>query len=62
MSAWTLQELRDHHGHDVNIADFAGNITLVCDECNEILLEFHEEDSPFGMVIELGPVPEEVEA
>ena len=66
MACWTEKELKQHLGHDIALTDFAGNVCIVCDECNEVLLEFHmepEEDND-GVctghdVLELGPEPEE---
>lgn len=63
MAVWNLKELKDHLGHDVNLTDFAGEVCVVCDDCNEILLEFHDEpkydDGDYmGDFLTLGPEPE----
>jgi len=69
MACWTLEELNAHWGHKVNLAKFSrsgGDVVLMCETCNEVLLEFHmepEEDND-GVctgydVLVLGPEPED---
>ena len=67
MACWTEKELKQHIGHEVQLARYANGCPLLeCNTCNEILLEFHtepEEDND-GVctgydVLVLGPEPEE---
>ena len=64
MAVWTVNQLKQHLGHDVNLTDYAGEVCVVCDDCNEILLEFHDKayydkENHMGDYITLGPEPEE---
>jgi hypothetical protein len=49
MSADTFTELSRHYGHDIVIAQYAGdlgkieNVAIECDSCNEVLLDYERE-------------------
>ena len=44
MACWTLDELAKHLGCSVSLTrEPDGNITLDCDTCQEVLVEFHED-------------------
>jgi hypothetical protein len=59
MATWTLEELKMHRHHNVTIQDYTiGGPVLECLDCNQILLEFH--DDKYG-VIQLGPHPDDME-
>lgn len=58
MAKWTLDELGKHVGCSVSLTrEPDGNITLDCDSCHEVLVEFHE-DAKTGN-LDIGPEEEE---
>ena len=59
MAEWTLNGLKQHLGHEISLADYAGEVCIECIDCSEILLEFHEEDHPAGGILALGPEDEQ---
>lgn len=43
MSVNSFQELYYHYGHEITVAMYGqDNVTLECNDCNEILLDFDE--------------------
>jgi hypothetical protein len=46
MSVQTYNELADHYGHSLNVAIYGDqtNIAIECENCNEVLLDFDNEE------------------
>jgi hypothetical protein len=44
MSVQNFQELSYHYGHEIVVALYGqDNVTLECNDCHEVLLDFDEE-------------------
>jgi hypothetical protein len=50
MSAQSYDDLAEHYGHSISVAIYGDgmNVALECENCNEVLLDFDNEDTAEG--------------